>query len=144
MLHPLPFTTFGEIAALGLVVRVSCSRCHSPRCIDLSASELQGRPFAGARFRCAHVMWDGRVCGGFDSPSIEPAERINPAKALERADIYCGHCEPPWQIFEADLSAPPWSASWRPSERYRCPACGRKTTMHFRGGAGIPKHRPLQ
>jgi hypothetical protein len=25
MLHPLPFTTFGEIAAFGLEVHVSCS-----------------------------------------------------------------------------------------------------------------------
>jgi hypothetical protein len=36
MLHPLPFTTFGEIAASGLVVRASCSRRHGPsRLIDL-------------------------------------------------------------------------------------------------------------
>jgi hypothetical protein len=29
MLHLLPFTTFGEIAAFGLEVHVSCSRCHN-------------------------------------------------------------------------------------------------------------------
>ena len=40
MLHPLPFNTFGEIAAFGLEVHVSCSRCHNPRRIMLTTAGL--------------------------------------------------------------------------------------------------------
>jgi hypothetical protein len=38
MFHPLPFTTFGEIAALGLKATVYCSRWYEHRPIDLAAS----------------------------------------------------------------------------------------------------------
>jgi len=37
MLHPLPFTTFGEIAALRLKTRVYCSACYEHRPIDPAA-----------------------------------------------------------------------------------------------------------
>jgi hypothetical protein len=40
MLHPLPFNTFGEIAAFGLEVHVSCSRCDNPRRIMLTTAGL--------------------------------------------------------------------------------------------------------
>jgi hypothetical protein len=43
MLHPLPFTTFGEIAAFGLEVHVSCSRCHNPRRIMIDDGRLLAR-----------------------------------------------------------------------------------------------------
>ena len=39
MLHPLPFRTFGEIAALGLELKVHCSRCS--REVTLFAIEGQ-------------------------------------------------------------------------------------------------------
>ena len=40
MLHALPFTTFGEIAALGLKAAVYCSRCYEHRPIDASPRPL--------------------------------------------------------------------------------------------------------
>src|SRR6266478_6467672 len=43
MLHPLPFTNFGEIATLGLEVHVTCSRCHNPRRIMLDDGRLLAR-----------------------------------------------------------------------------------------------------
>jgi hypothetical protein len=46
MLHPLPIVTFGDIASLGLVLKVYCSRCHSWRPIDLHDEHLRARRFA--------------------------------------------------------------------------------------------------
>ena len=42
-LHPLPFTTFGEIAALGLKPTVYCSACYEHRPIDPLAEHLRDR-----------------------------------------------------------------------------------------------------
>ena len=35
---PLPFTTFGELAARGFKATIYCSRCYEHRPIDLAAS----------------------------------------------------------------------------------------------------------
>jgi 2-haloacid dehalogenase len=40
-LHPLPFTTFGEIAALGLKATVHCSACYEHRPIDPTVEMLE-------------------------------------------------------------------------------------------------------
>jgi hypothetical protein len=34
MFHPLPFTTFGEIAALGFEIEVHCSSCYRQTKVD--------------------------------------------------------------------------------------------------------------
>lgn len=52
MLRPLPITTFREVAALGLVVRVWCMQCKSNRLIDPADPRWANRSFAGARFAC--------------------------------------------------------------------------------------------
>jgi hypothetical protein len=64
MLHALPFTTFGEAAALGFEAHVYCPRCYATRQVDPAGEQLRGRCFAGTRFRCASVRWTGAVCGG--------------------------------------------------------------------------------
>jgi hypothetical protein len=47
-LHPLPFTTFGEILALGLKARVFCPSCYEHRPINPMAEHLRGRCFERA------------------------------------------------------------------------------------------------
>jgi hypothetical protein len=74
-LLPLSFTTFGEIAAFGLEVHVSCTKCHSSRLIDL-LDRLRDRCFAGARFSCTAVRLDGEICGGLGTPAIRPPTLI--------------------------------------------------------------------
>jgi hypothetical protein len=51
-LHRLPFTTFGEIAALGLEIEVHCSSCYRQTKVDPADRRLNDRVFAGAPFRC--------------------------------------------------------------------------------------------
>jgi hypothetical protein len=82
----VPFSTFGEIPALGLEVHVWCSRCKSSRRMDISGQAMRARSFAGARFRCERVMWDGQVCGGFGAPSIHRPERLPTAAVC--TDLY--------------------------------------------------------
>src|SRR5713101_2707320 len=73
MLHPLPFTKFGEVAALGLKATLYCSRCYELRPIDLTAEHLCDRCFATTRFRCTKNRSTGNVCGCAGSVEIEPS-----------------------------------------------------------------------
>src|SRR5262249_50721896 len=68
-LVPLAVSTFGEIAALGLEAPVWCQRCKQQRPVPLSSPALHVRSFAGSRFRCTRILWDGKVCNG---PAIQP------------------------------------------------------------------------
>jgi hypothetical protein len=72
-LVPLPVSTFGEIAALGLEVHVWCLRCKRARPLPLNLPGLHVRPFAGARFRCTRTLWDGAICNAGGYPTIRPA-----------------------------------------------------------------------
>jgi hypothetical protein len=72
MLHPLPFTTFGEIAAFGLKATVYCPGCYDQRPIDANADRLRYRCFATARFKCTKIRYTGKVCGCLGSVEIEP------------------------------------------------------------------------
>jgi hypothetical protein len=72
-MHALPFTTFGEIAALGLKATVYCSRCYGHRPIDPAAEHLRDRCFATTRFRCTEIRHTGDVCGCPGSVEIEPS-----------------------------------------------------------------------
>jgi hypothetical protein len=55
-LHPLPFATFGEIAALGLKLKVHCSSCSRDVELDPMDERLRHRCFAGARLRCTATI----------------------------------------------------------------------------------------
>jgi hypothetical protein len=63
MLHDLPFTTFSEIAALGLEAHVYCPTCHTMRQLDPMADRLRDRCFAGTRFRCTNTRCTSETCG---------------------------------------------------------------------------------
>jgi hypothetical protein len=117
--RPLPVSTFGEIAELGHELHVWCQTCKTSRRIDIT-SALWARRFAGARFRCGRVLWDGRICGGSGVPSFRPPVRA--AVGARFANLHCEACVPPWEILEVDLRSPPWSLA--PGERFICPACG--------------------
>jgi hypothetical protein len=109
MLHPLPFTTFGEIARLGLEVHVSCSRCYDPRRISLDDDRLLARPFAGTRFICTKARWNGETCGGLGHIYVKPQERLTVGVPLTLAFLFCRRCVPSWQIDQVQLDRPPWS-----------------------------------
>jgi hypothetical protein len=62
MLHALPFTTFGEIAAVGLKVHVYCTRCHSWRRLDLQDGRVSHLDPKYARLRRCWVRRHPRDC----------------------------------------------------------------------------------
>ena len=72
---PLPFRTFGDILAQGLVVDVWCTRCKSWGRADLTGRH--GQRFAGARFRCEQ-------CGSVGLPSLGK-QRLWPGKLADHA-----------------------------------------------------------
>ena len=120
------FTTFGEIAALGLEARAWCPSCKSWGRVDASDPRWAGRRFAGARLRCQKRRYDAVPCGGFGHLSIAPAERINPASAIESVHLACGRCVPSWEILDVRLDLPPWSTiSLGKGDRFCCPGCRR-------------------
>ena len=97
MLHPLPFTTFGEIAALGFRARVYCSRCYEHRSIDLAAEHLRDRCFATTRFRCTKIRYTGAVCGRLGAVEIEPSVLLPVGGEDTLAFLSCGTCLPSWE-----------------------------------------------
>jgi len=129
-LRPLPVSTFGEIAELGHELHVWCQRCKTSRWIEIT-SALWARQFAGARFRCQRILWDGKICGGSGVPSMRPPVRA--AADAKYVNLHCKECVPPWEILEIDQRSPPWSLS--AGVRFRCPACGGLVDMRegYRG-----------
>ena len=93
---PLPVSTFGEIAALGLEVHVWCYRCKRERPVPLNSPALYGRIFAGARFRCTRTLWDGSICNSAGHPTIRPPTLLPADQSVGMADIYCERRVPPW------------------------------------------------
>jgi len=71
---PLPFTTFGEIKECGYEVVVWCQGCHRKSLIDIT-DEIRDRPFAGQRFRCQGVRYDGKPCLASGVPVIQKGGR---------------------------------------------------------------------
>jgi hypothetical protein len=131
MLHALPFTTFGEAAALGLEAHVYCPTCYRTRQLDSTADYLRDRCFAGTRFRCIKVRWTGETCGGPGSVTIRPAELLPVGGNVTLAFLSCERCLPPWYINYIPIDRPPWATvDWRAGDRFRCPGC--------RGAVGWP------
>lgn len=137
MLHPLPIRTFGDIARLGMVLRVRCSRCGQSRRVEITDA-LRDRPVFGQRFTCSTTRWDGATCGGSGDPIIEPEVRLAIDDNLETKlyFLFCGGtCVPHWEIAALDIRRAPWSeiATWRQGDRYRCPGCGGRVDWHIHG-----------
>ena len=133
MLRALPFSTFGEIAALGLEVDVYCARCRAFRRLDLCNERLCHRCFAGAPFRC----WR---CGGPGFPKVRPAELMPVGGAVTLAYLFCRRCA--WEIDQAQLDRPPWSVSdLKSGDRFRCPGCSGRVDWHIHGPTWRPGYR---
>jgi len=126
-----PISTFGDIARLGLELRVWCLGCKRYGSVDASAPALACRPFASSRFRCGQ-------CGGMGAPSIVPIERVKPGSSIRFADVFCQRCVPPWEVREVRFDRPPWSSIDVANQRYQCPGCGRDVDWIWHGGVGVP------
>jgi hypothetical protein len=151
MLHPLPFTTFGEIAALGFKATVYCSACYEHRPIDLGAEHLRDRCFATTRFRCTKIRYTGNVCGCPGSVEIEPSVLLPVGGKDTLAFLSCSTCLPSWEIKYVPIDKPLWSVVRRDNgDRFRCPGCRRPVDWHIRGptwrptyGANSPASAPV-
>jgi hypothetical protein len=109
-LHPLPFTTFGELEALGLKATVYCSRCYEHRPIDPATDHLRDRCFATTRFRCTKIPYTGTVCGCAGSVEIEPSVLLPVGGKDDIAFLFCVSCQPSWEINHVPIDQQPWSA----------------------------------
>jgi hypothetical protein len=146
-LHPLPFTTFGEIAALGLEVEVRCAGCRHEVKFDPADEQLRNRPFAGAPFRCTatiqrYTAHPAYICGRPGHVYIRPHERLQVGGPVTLAFLFCRRCAPyGWQINHVQLDQPPWSATrFGPDDRFRCPACHGRVDWHIHGPAWRPTY----
>jgi hypothetical protein len=89
MLHELPFRTIGDVARYGLELHVYCSGCYAKRRLDVDRTDLKGRCFAKARFRC------GR-CGTVGVPKVQPGELLKVGGPVILAFLWCPRCI--WEI----------------------------------------------
>ena len=143
MLRPLPFTTFGEIAALGLKAMVYCPGCYEHRPIDLDAEHLRDRCFATTRFRCTKIRYTGDVCGCPGSVEIEPSVLLPVGGGNTLAFLYCSTCLPSWEINHVPIARPPWSVVNREgNDRFKCPGWEGRGLADPRAdvAADLPQH----
>jgi hypothetical protein len=138
-LLPLPFTTFGEIVALGLKARVYCARFYEHRPIDPAAEHLRDRCFATTRFRCIKIRHTGNVCSCPGSVAIEPSVLLPVGGEVTLAFLLCGACQPSWEINHVPIDKPPLSAVNRKgNDRFRCPGCGKAVAWRIHGPTWKP------
>jgi hypothetical protein len=90
MLHALPFTTFGELAAFEFKAKIYCSRCYEHRLVDPTAEHLRDRCFATTRFRCIKIRYTDDVCGCAGSVEIEPTVLLPVGGKNYLAFLFCG------------------------------------------------------
>jgi hypothetical protein len=135
-LRPMPFSTFGELPALGLVLEVGCVGCRSRQVVEIN-ERLAPKMFGRVRFLCSAVR-PGRdaACGGPGVPQLVPAAAID--RSLRFVTLTCPVCVPPWTVRDVVLVQAPWCACPidPATERYRCPACGGQVRATFHGAAG--------
>jgi hypothetical protein len=141
MLHPLPFTTFGEMAALGLKATVYCSGCYEHRLIDPTAEHFRDHCFATTRFRCTKIRYTGDVCGCPGSVEIEPSVLLPVGGENTLAFLYCSTCLPSWEINHVPIDRPPWSVVNREgNDHFKCPGCHRAVPWRIHGPAWRPTY----
>jgi hypothetical protein len=98
-LHRLPFTTFDEIAALGLEAEVHCSSCYRQTKVDPTDRRLSERVFAAAPFRCSGMRDRGfavplQPCRASGFVYIKPAVRLPVAGEVTLIFLSCSRCVP--------------------------------------------------
>jgi hypothetical protein len=144
----LPFTTFDQVAALGLEVEIYCRRCHHQAKADPASPQLRGKRFVDVRFRCHQTvkLWTAepaRRCDSLGCLTIKPPadKAIRPGQSILHAYVGCGTCVPGWSIAQARRDDPLWKPIWDkegPRNRIGCPGCGHKLITHWSGHDGIP------
>ena len=145
-LHRLPFTTFGEIAALGFEIEVHCSSCYRQTKVDLADRRLNDRVFAAAPFRCSGMRDRGfavplQPCRAPGFVYIKPAVLLPVGGEVTLIFLSCSRCLPPWFIEHMPADRPPWlRAGWGPDDRYRCPACRGRIDWRIHGPAWRPTY----
>jgi hypothetical protein len=138
-LLPLPLTTFGEIAALGLRATAYCARCYEHSPIDLTAEHLRDRCFATTRFRCTKIRYTGAVCGCSGSVEIDPTVLLPVGGKDTLAFLFCVTCQPSWEINHVPIDKPPWAAlNRKDNDRFRCLGCGKAVAWRIHGPAWRP------
>jgi len=142
LLKPMPFRTFGEALAAGLVVNVYCRACRRHARPEIPQAALD-RCFAKPLFRCRSIVqrWPTmppQVCGTRGQLELEPPEPITPGSGIKRVFLWCGRCG--WEIHDVRQDHPPWTEYPidHASERYRCPGCGGVVSGQWRGGGTTP------
>jgi hypothetical protein len=146
MLHPLPFRTFGEIAALDHELKVHCSSCSRGVELDPADERLRHRCFAGARLRCMatiqrYTAHPPHTCGQPGYLYIRPRELLPIGGPVNLALLFCRRCVPYWQIDHIQLGKPPWSTlRFGPDDRFRCPGCRGRVDWHISGPTWRPTY----
>jgi hypothetical protein len=141
MLHALPFTTFGELAAFEFKAKIYCSRCYEHRLVDPTAEHLRDRCFATTRFRCTKIRYTGHVCGCAGSVEIEPTVLLPVGGKDYLAFLFCGSCQPSWEINHVPIDRPPWSVvNHKGNDRFKCPECGKAVAWRIHGPAWRPTY----
>ena len=136
MLHPLPFTTFGQIAAFGFKAKVYCPGCYEHRSIDLAAEHLRDRCFATTRFRCTKIRYTGAVCGRLGAVEIEPSVLLPVGGEDTLAFLSCSTCLPSWEINYVPIDKPPWSVVNREGNDLQVPGVRESRGLAY-PGAGL-------
>ena len=145
-LHPLPFTTFGEIAALGLEAEVQCSSCYRQTKVDPADRRLNDRVFAAAPFRCSGMRDRGfavplQPCRAPGFVYVKPTVLLPVGGEVTLIFLSCPRCVPPWFIEHIPADRPPFlRVGWGPDDRYRCPACRGRIDWRFHGPAWRPTY----
>jgi hypothetical protein len=129
-LKSMPFSTFGDLPRVSLVLEVWCSSCKNSRPVEVGAA-LAGRRFGGVRFVCTGRRHDGAPCGGLGHPHIVPLQAAEARAAF--VSLNCPRCVPPWSANPVYFDRPPWVEAPidTATERYRCPACGGQVRATF-------------
>lgn len=144
----LPYTTFDEVAALGLQVEIYCRQCHHQVKADPASPQLRGKRFVDVRYRCHRMVqrWTAepsKRCGALGTLTIKPAadKAIRPGQSILHAYVGCGNCVPAWSIAQARRDDPLWKPIWdqeSPRNRLGCPRCQNKLVTSWSGHDGIP------
>lgn len=151
MFHVLPFHTFGEAAAFGLKVRVTC-RCRSRPGHHGHAVPVHRHPSAwramprgpsvyiGMRWRWTQAEHSLAKQAHQAAAPIDARPRTygRVVKRGEAAYLYDQGCVPPYTIDAIELDESPWDRFLAQQVgRFLCPGC-RKPIMHVHHGPGAP------